>query len=40
MGKPKFIKGSWIKEKSVIIDCGITPMQSIDHFHSISDSDS
>jgi 5,10-methylene-tetrahydrofolate dehydrogenase/methenyl tetrahydrofolate cyclohydrolase len=29
MGKPKFIQGSWLKEKAVVIDCGITAVQGI-----------
>ncbi|CAF4368745.1 unnamed protein product, partial [Rotaria sordida] len=27
LGKPKFIQGSWLKEKAVVIDCGITSVQ-------------
>jgi 5,10-methylene-tetrahydrofolate dehydrogenase/methenyl tetrahydrofolate cyclohydrolase len=29
MGKPKFIQGSWLKENAVVIDCGITSVQSM-----------
>jgi methylenetetrahydrofolate dehydrogenase (NADP+)/methenyltetrahydrofolate cyclohydrolase len=38
LGKPKFIQGSWLKEKAVVIDCGITPVQGINIFYSISNS--
>jgi 5,10-methylene-tetrahydrofolate dehydrogenase/methenyl tetrahydrofolate cyclohydrolase len=36
LGKPKFIQGSWLKENAVVIDCGITPVQGICNFYSIS----
>ncbi len=32
MGKPKYIQGSWLKEKAVVIDCGITPVQGMNIF--------
>jgi 5,10-methylene-tetrahydrofolate dehydrogenase/methenyl tetrahydrofolate cyclohydrolase len=32
LGKPKFIHGSWLKEKAVVIDCGITSVQGIHIF--------
>jgi methylenetetrahydrofolate dehydrogenase (NADP+)/methenyltetrahydrofolate cyclohydrolase len=32
LGKPKYIQGSWLKEKAVVIDCGITPVQGMNIF--------
>ena len=29
LGKSKFIKGSWLKENAIVIDCGITPIKGI-----------
>jgi 5,10-methylene-tetrahydrofolate dehydrogenase/methenyl tetrahydrofolate cyclohydrolase len=34
LGKPKFIQGSWLKENAVVIDCGITSVQSMRKFTS------
>lgn len=35
MGKPKYIKGSWIKEDAVVIDCGISAVAGINFCFSL-----